>query len=157
MRSQTISTRVSIDAYQHLCNYCLEKGIGISDILIEGLKLWQEKPNTPDYLKNALQSERADIILKVKMKRILFLHNVQQKLRKLYIVEHLDFSDTVRVIIPLLESFVENAKAKGYDKEYEFLKDMLENARQGLIEHGNIEKWKRFSIWSGCVGAMNRG
>lgn len=131
MPSQTISTRVTDGLYRELNQFCLDNCVSYSDVLKYALLTWRDFNNKelPEYLKNRLAQERADLDLRIKMRKLLFLNNVQRKIRHLVINERLDGDNVKLVIIPLIEVYRDNAQVKGYKKAVEVLNEVLESSK----------------------------
>ena len=146
MASEVISTRVNRDFYRSLTAYAQEKGIFLSDVFKLALVNWFEtNKDLPDALVGALKRDQADVVLKLKMSRTLFLHNVRQKFRRILGKEDLHKDQREQVIKQLFEGFITNASDKGWDFEKEYLKTMLKKAE------GDAKDKIDFAYWVGLI------
>ena len=147
MSSSTISTRVTNGLYLEMVQFSLDNGCTPSDILKNALLSWREYSdgNVPEYLANKFAQEKADLVLKTEMRKILFLHNVQRKIKRLVMNEGIEGEAIKTVLIPLIEMYKRNAEVKQYEKAIEVLNNVLDSAK-GV---GDAQVY--FMNWAGIV------
>jgi len=145
MSSQTISTRVTNGLYLELNEFCLEKAVSFSDVLKNALLQWHKfgDQELPKELLNKLKEEKADLVLKTKMKKVFFLHNIHSKVKRLVQNEGLEGDDINLILIPLIKMYRDNAEAKGYTEAVSELNKVVDSA-EGLPHDQNY-----FMKWAG--------
>lgn len=152
MPSQTISTRITDGLYLELNAFCLEKGVSFSDVLKNALLQWKEFEfqKLPDFLLNKFKEEQADLLLKTKMKKVFFLHNIHAKVKRLVQYEGVEDDGVNFVLIPLIELYRDNAEAKGYNEVVYELNKVLKSANGLPSERVYFLNWTGLMPkWSG--------
>ena len=147
MSSQTISTRVTNGLYLELNEFCLKKAVSFSDVLKNALLQWHKfgDQELPKELLNKLKEEKADLVLKTKMKKVFFLHNIHSKVKRLVQNEGLEGDDINLILIPLIKMYRDNAEAKGYTEAVFELNKVVDSA-EGLPHDQNY-----FMKWAGIL------
>ena len=143
MSSQTISTRISDGLYMELNQFCLDKGVSFADVLKNALLHWKQfgDDNLPDFLLNKFKEEQADLLLKTKMKKVFFLHNIHNKIKRLVQYEGVEGDDIGFVLVPLIELYRDNAEVKGYTEAVYELNKVLKSYNGTTHEQNYFNSW----------------
>ena len=153
MSSEVISFRAKRELKHALSKFAFKHNMFTSDVVISALqKMIQENSEVPEYLRGLVAVEMADRKLKLEMSRMLFLHNVRQKIRKLVTMERIEKTLLKDIIQRLMVSYIDNAKAKGWLDEAQILEEMLNNATSK-----DINLTMEFARWSGLSKRFGLG